>query len=296
MDQFAILPLISYLYLIMGLRRLAKKLFKTMFKTKNITDLNDQPGPTPHPCGNWSVVDCNLLARGYNAPFFSDPHEEDVQNNSTLPCSPDDCNNAGLDNNSLSTGYYLIIGFGGLLFVGTLWALYKKWGSRLQNDYQRLSDEGPLLTKDHLTEHDRLHGEKQPIGVTPQHGYSNNFATSDSLLGAQHPNWALPQARACMTQPNLRFREAQDNHRNDGAPSSDKSYSPDSMIKTDTNFFQRQGNETSDDESSSDKSYSPDSMIKTRTNFYQQRGNEISDDESSSDNGSPERHQYLPNI
>ena len=61
--------------------------FFKLFRPKNIT--SPIQVPVPNPCSNSSYVRCLSIALGVTA----DPHEGDVQNNSTLPCTTTDCNN-----------------------------------------------------------------------------------------------------------------------------------------------------------------------------------------------------------
>jgi len=126
-----------------------------MFR-KNNTITHIKPDPIPHPCGNWSTLDCHMLARGYNTPFWDDPYQDDVNNNSTLPCSPEDCNNNGLDSTSLTPSYYIIIGLGGLLTVVAMVVLYRKLGGATHNGYNQLSgDPNTPLTAEWLKIHDQ---------------------------------------------------------------------------------------------------------------------------------------------
>ena len=182
--------------------------------TKNITEPNYQPAPTPHPCGNWSTVNCNLLAHGYNGFFFSDPHEEDVYNNNTLPCSPDDCN-TGLDHKPLSTQTYLIIS-GGVATVLILLAVYRSWNSS-RVGYTRLSE---VSLQNH-----------------------NKLLTSGTIID-RYP--------VIDTQPD--YTQLSGNQLRDEDTTSARSSPRATIIKTSTNFFLSRGGDSSDEESSSENS------------------------------------------
>lgn len=160
----------------MGLINFSKKLLKIMLN-KNTSNTPTQPEPAPHPCANWSTIDCHMLARGYNEPFWTDPYKNDVDNNDTMPCSTDDCNNAGLDSTSLSPGYYVIIGLGGLLAVAAMVILYRKIGGSIQNHYVLLrGDTENPLTAAQLKKHDQ---ESQYLNDENHRAYESSHDTGE---------------------------------------------------------------------------------------------------------------------
>ena len=154
-----------------------------MFR-KNNTTTDIEPDPSPHPCGNWSTLDCHMLARGYNTPFWDDPYKDDVSNNSTLPCSPEDCNNTGLDSTSLTPSYYIIIGLGGLLTVVAMVVLYRKLGGATHNGYNQLpGDTHTPLTVEWLKIHDQ---ESQHVKTEEKPRYDTNTVVN-GLYQASSP-------------------------------------------------------------------------------------------------------------
>ena len=154
-----------------------------MFR-KNTTTTDIEPDPSPHPCGNWSTLDCHMLARGYNTPFWDDPYKDDVSNNSTLPCSPEDCNNTGLDSSSLTPSYYIIIGLGGLLTVVAMVVLYRKLGGATHNGYNQLpGDTHTPLTAEWLKIHDQ---ESQHVKTEEKPRYDTNTVVN-GLYQASSP-------------------------------------------------------------------------------------------------------------
>ena len=187
----------------MGLINLIKNLGANMFRKNNtITDI--EPDPTPHPCGNWSTLDCHMLARGYNTLFWDDPYKDDVSNNSTLPCSPEDCNNTGFDRASLTPSYYVIIGLGGLLAVAAIVVVYRKIRGATHNSYNQFSeDTSTPLTVEWLKIHDqesqRLEREESTTYNTNSvvNGLYQAIGPSQTPTGLQaHPSNASPGSNA----------------------------------------------------------------------------------------------------
>ncbi len=208
----------------MGLIKFIKNHINIVSK-KDITQI--EIVPAPHPCGNWTTLDCDLLAYGYNEPFWSDPYEDDVANNRTLTCIPDDCR-AG-------PGIHLLFGVGLFVTVITFVALYKNWRStRQQNGYLPIDGQSrKKLTQKWLQDHDN-----EPLDSLYQENGANDHNIQETLSFKNH-HYAQPSSRT-NNSPSSRSSESAKNRH---------------LLVTNLNFLQT-GDCSSDEESRSEDDYS----------------------------------------